>query len=67
MQSGRRELQLAVNLVSKTGEPVHSYAFLYGSIGTYTEDIETVEDAIEWEDYYNEPNSWSNVDADSDE
>lgn len=69
MQSGRKELQIALQMNGKNGEPVYDYAFLYGSIGTYTEDIETLDDAIEWEDHFNEqPHSWSDLNViDSDE
>lgn len=58
-------MHLTLLSTGKTGEHIKEFACLYGSIGSYPGDVETVEDAIEWEEIYHEPEIWTNIETDS--
>ena len=65
IQAGRTDIQLSLRVSGKSNENRPNFAFIYGSVASYPEDVETVEDALEWEDILAAPEMWSDVEEDS--
>jgi len=67
LQAGRLEFQKDMTASFQKSDVTSTFASIFGSIATYPEDVETVEEAIEWEDYLDNPDFWSDLEGSDDE